>query len=88
LFTKGKRWIEHVADVGERCVPVLVGKQNAKRLFVRLSCRWENNTKMVIQAVVWERGMNLYALRQGQVVSSCECDKGNSGSIKCWELLD
>jgi hypothetical protein len=88
LFTKEKRWVEHVADMGERCVQVLVGKQNAKRLVVRLRCRWENNTKMVIQGVEWERGMNLSVLGQGQVVCSYECDKKNSGSINNWEFLD
>jgi len=43
---------------------------------------------MVIQGVGWGRGMNLSASGQGQVVRSYECDTGNSGSIKCWELLD
>ena len=43
---------------------------------------------MVIQGVGWERGMNLSASGQGQVLCSYECDKGNSGPLKCWELLD
>jgi len=25
---------------------------------------------------------------QGQVLCVCECDKGISGYIKCWEFLD
>jgi len=80
--------MEHVGNMGERCVQVLVRKLDAKRLIVIVRCRWEDNTKMVIQGVGWERGMNLSASGQGQVVCFIECDKGNSGSIKCWELLD
>jgi len=32
--------------------------------------------------------MNLSVSGQGQVLCVCECDKGNSGSIKWWEFLD
>ena len=80
--------MEHIGNMGERCVQVLVSKRDAKRLIVRVRCRCDNNTKRVIQGVGWERGMNLSASGQGQVVCSYECDKGNSGSLKCWELLD
>jgi hypothetical protein len=31
----GKRWVEHVANMGERCVEVLVSKSEGKRLLVR-----------------------------------------------------
>jgi len=30
LYTRGKRCVEHVANRGERCVQVLVGKVDAK----------------------------------------------------------
>ena len=35
LSTKGKRYVEHVANIGERCVQVLVSKPEGKRLLVR-----------------------------------------------------
>jgi hypothetical protein len=37
---------------------------------------------MVLQGVEWERGMILSVQGQGQVLCSCDCDKGNSGSTK------
>jgi len=80
--------MEHIGNMGERCVQVLVSKLDAKRLIVRVRFRREDNTKMVIQGVGWGRGMNLSASGQGQVLCSYECDKGNSGPLKCWELLD
>jgi hypothetical protein len=43
---------------------------------------------MIIHGLGWERGMNFSASGQGQVVCSYECDKGNLGYIKCYELLD
>ena len=49
LSTKEKRCVEHVANIGERCVQVLVGKVEAKRLLVRPRRRWEDNNKMVLQ---------------------------------------
>ena len=88
LYTRGKRCVDHVANMRERYIHVLVGKFDAKRLLVRPRRRWEDNNKMVLQGVGWVRGMNLSLLGQGQVLCVCECDKGNSGSIKCWKFLD
>jgi hypothetical protein len=70
----------------ERCTHVLVGKFDAKRLLVSRRKRWEDNTKMVLQGVGWGRGM--YLSVSGQVLCVCECDKGNSVSLKCCEVLD
>ena len=85
LYTRGKRCVEHVAIMRERFIHDLVGKFDAKRLLVRPRRRWENNNKMVLQGVGWGRGMILSV--SGQVLCVCECDKGNSGSINCWECL-
>jgi hypothetical protein len=71
----------------ERCVKVLMSKPERKRLLVRLSRRWDDNTKMVLQGVVWGLGLNLSASVKVIMVCSCECNKGNSGSKKCWYLL-
>jgi len=71
----------------ERFIRDLVGKFDAKILLVRPRRRWEDNNKMVLQGVGWGRGMILSLSGQGQVLCVCECDKGNSGSIKCWESL-
>ena len=67
LPTKGKRWVEHVANTRNRCVQVFVSKPQGKRLLVRPRRRWEDNNKMVLQGVVWGRGLKLSALGQGQV---------------------
>jgi len=80
--------VENVANMRERCVQVLVSKLDANRLLVGSRRRWEDNIKMVLQGVGWGRGMNLTVSVQGQVLCSCECNKRNSGSMKCWELLD
>jgi hypothetical protein len=72
----------------ERCVQVLVGNVDTKRLLVKPRSRWENNTKMVLQGVGTGSGMNFSASGEGRVMSACECKKGNSGSVKCWEFLD
>ena len=58
LYTRGKRCVEHVANIRDRCVKVLVDKRNAKRPLVRPRRRWEDNTKMVLQGVGWGRGVN------------------------------
>jgi len=88
LYTRGKRCVDHVANMRERYIHVLVGKFDAKRLLVRPRRRWENNNKMVLQGVGWVRGMNLSVLGQGQVLCVFEYNKGNSGSIKWREFLD
>ena len=66
---------------GEMCT-CLVGKAEGKQLLARPRRRWECNNKMVLQGEVWGRGLKLSALGQGKVVCACDCDKGNSGSIK------
>jgi hypothetical protein len=70
--------VELIANMRERRVQVWVSELDTKRLLVRPRCRWEDNTKMVLQEVDWGRGMDLSASGQGQVVCS----------IKFWELLD
>ena len=49
LYTRGKRCVDHVANMRERYIHVLVGKFDAKRLLVRPRRRWENNNKMVFK---------------------------------------
>ena len=51
LSTRGKKWVKHVANMRERCVQVLVGKPEGKRLLISLSRRWEDNIKLVLQWV-------------------------------------
>jgi len=85
---KGKIRVEHVANMRESFVKNFVVKFDAKILLVRSRRRWKDNMKMVLQGVGWGLGMNLSVSRQGHVLCVCECDKGNSGSIKCWEFLD
>ena len=65
LYTRGKRYVEHVVKMRERFVQVLVDKVEAKRLLVRPRNRWEDNTKMVLQGVGWGSGMNLSVSGQG-----------------------
>ena len=47
--------------LGERCVEVLVSKHEEKIPLGRRRRRWECNTKMVLQVVVWGLGLNLSA---------------------------
>jgi hypothetical protein len=61
LSTRGKRWVEHVANTGERCVQVLVSKPVGKRLLGRPRSRWEDNSIMVLQVVGWGHGLKLSA---------------------------
>jgi len=51
LSTKGKRWVEHVANMGKGCVQVLVSKREGKNLLVSPRHRWEDNNKMILQGV-------------------------------------
>ena len=69
LYTRGNRCVEQVANMRERCVQVLVGKVDAKRLLARPRSRWEDNTKMVLQGVGTGRGINFSAA--GQVLCAC-----------------
>ena len=39
----------------ERCIKVLVGKPEGKRQLVRPRHRWEDNTKIDLQEVGWQR---------------------------------
>jgi len=88
LPTRRKICVERVANMSESCVLVSVGKFDAKRLLVRLRCRWEDNNRMVLYGVAWGCVIDLFASGQGQVVCSSDCDKGISGSKKRWEFLD
>ena len=53
--------MERVANLGERYVQVLVSKPEGQRLLERPKRRWEDNTKMVVQGLVWVLGLNLSA---------------------------
>jgi hypothetical protein len=75
FYTKGKRCVEHVANMGERCVQVLVGKLVTKKLLVRPRRRWEDNNKKIVKGLGWGRGINLSASGQNQVVCSCDVIK-------------
>ena len=79
--------MEHVAIMRERFIRDLVGKFDAKILLVRPRRRWEDNNKMVLQGVGWDVEGNYLFQSKGQVLCVCECNKGNSGSTKCWEFL-
>jgi len=55
------RWAGHVACVGERrdASRLLVEYPEGKRPLGRLMHRWEDNIKMDLQKVGWERGHGL-----------------------------
>jgi len=53
LSTRGKRWMEHVANMTEKFVQVLLGKPEGKGLLTRRRRRWEDNNKMDLQVVVF-----------------------------------
>jgi hypothetical protein len=61
--------------MGERCVQVLVGKLDTKKLLVRPRRRLEDNNKKVVKGLVWERGINLSASGQSHVLCSCDVIK-------------
>ena len=54
IKSRRMRWAGHVARMGERrgVYRVLVGKPEGKRALGRPRCRWEDNIKMDLQAVV------------------------------------
>jgi hypothetical protein len=45
--------------------------------------RWENNIKMDLREVEWERGLNRSSSGWRQVAGYCECGNESSDSIKC-----
>jgi len=61
LSTRGKRWMEHVANMREKCVQVLVSKPEGKCLLVRPRHRWEYNNVIVLQRVVFDTWTELSA---------------------------
>jgi hypothetical protein len=67
----------------------LVGKPEGRRPLGRPRRRWEDNIRMYLQEVGCG-GYGLVCAGSGyrQVASTCECDNGPSGSIKCGEFLD
>ena len=73
--TRGNRCLEHVANMRERCVQVLVCKLDTKKLLVRPRRGWEDNNIKVVQGLDRGRGMNLSASEQSQVVCSCDVIK-------------
>jgi hypothetical protein len=79
--------VEHVANMGKRCVKVLERKPEGKRLLVRPRRGWVYNNKMALQGMWWGCGLNLSASGQGKVLRACECDKGNSGSANAGNCL-
>jgi hypothetical protein len=83
-----KRWVGYVACMGDRkgIYRVLVGKPEGKRPLGRPRCRLEDNIKMDLQEV--GIGLDQAGSEHGQAAGTCECDKENSGSIKCGEFLD
>ena len=74
--------MEHVANMRERCVQIVVGKAEGKQILARPRRRWEDNTEVFLQGEMWGRGLKLSGLGRGQVLCSCDCHKGNSGSTK------
>jgi hypothetical protein len=80
------RWEGHVARMGDRrgAYSVFVGKREGERPLGRPKRRWEDNIKMALQKVGWDRFGSGY----GHVAGSCECGNEPSGSIKCGEYLD
>jgi len=54
LSTIGKRWMEHVANLRDKCVQVLVSKPQGKSLLVSPRRRWENNKKDSSKCGVWD----------------------------------
>ena len=46
LSTRGKSFVAHVVNLGERFVQGLVGKTEGKKLLGSPRHRWEDNTKM------------------------------------------
>jgi len=62
------RWEGRVACIGKKRggYRILVGKPEGKRPLVRPRCRWEDNTKMVLQEVEWSAWTGLIWLRIGK----------------------
>ena len=54
------RWAQHVARMGDcrGAHRIVVGRPTGKRSLGKCRRRWEDNIKMDLQAVGWERGVN------------------------------
>ena len=51
--------------------------------------RWEDNIKINLREVRWERHeLDRFGSRHGQAAGSCECGNEPPGSIKCGEFLE
>ena len=68
LSIKGKRCMEHVANMREKPVLVLLGKSEGKRLSVSPRRRWEDNNKVVLQVVVSGTWNEIVSFRTGTSV--------------------
>jgi len=60
LSTRGKRWMEHVANRREKCVQVLMGKPEVKGILVCPMPRWKNNIKIFLQRVDFETWAEIF----------------------------
>jgi len=60
--------MEHVANMREKPVLVLLGKSEGKRLSVSPRRRWEDNNKVVLQVVVSGTWNEIVSFRTGTSV--------------------
>jgi hypothetical protein len=67
---------------------ILGGKPEVRKRLERLRRRLENNLKMYLREVGWEKGLDRSGSGQGQVKGSCECGNKPSPLIKWGEFLD
>ena len=72
----------------ERCVQVLVGKTEGKRLIYDVGADGRIIIKLIFKNLILGRGMKLCASGQRQVLCAFDCDKGNWCYIKRREFLD
>jgi len=61
MKSRRMRWVGHVACMGERrgVYRVLVGKPEGKRALGRTRLRWEDNNKMDLQKMRWDKWTGL-----------------------------
>ena len=66
-----------------------MGRPEGKRPLRRPRRLWEDNIRMDLHDVKWERhGFNCCGFGWGQMAGVCKCGNEPSGSIKCGEFLD
>lgn len=54
MKSKGMRWVDSVACMGEKRSEVFIEKHEGKRPLGRPLCRWECNIKIYIERIRWE----------------------------------